>query len=91
MAADDEKASILAALVSKSQDEDVKNVLRLYDLAQPTSVLKKKLASADKGKLLKTATYLQAWEFSSDPLVSSWRTLAFSVIARDFRVSHILS
>ena len=59
MAAADEKASVLAGLISKSEDEDVKNVLRLYDIAQPTSVLKKKLASADKGKLLKTAAYLK--------------------------------
>ena len=44
MAADDEKTNVLAALVSKSQDEDVKNVLRLYDIS-----LKKEVGLSRQG------------------------------------------
>ena len=54
----DENATILASLITKAPDDEVKNVLRLYDVSQPTRNIKKKLATADKGKLTKTIQYL---------------------------------
>ena len=58
MADIEEKATVLASLIAKATDDEIKNVLRLYDVSQPTHTIKKKLASADKGKLLKTTQYL---------------------------------
>ena len=55
---DDAKSNIVASLVVRATDEEVKYVLRLYDPNTGTTALKKKLNVAEKNKLVKTMTYL---------------------------------
>ena len=74
----DEKATILASLIAKATDDDIKNVLRLYDASQPTHNIKKKLATADKGKLTKTIQYLG----TSDQTTSTKPTIIHNIICR---------
>ena len=78
MADIEEKATVLASLIAKATDDEIKNVLRLYDVSQPTHTIKKKLASADKGKLLKTTQYLGI----SDQTTSTKPIIIHNIICR---------
>ena len=55
---DDEKSTIIASLIVRAEDDEVKDVLRLYEINTTTTALKQKLASAKKGELVKTMNFL---------------------------------
>ena len=55
---DDEKLSVLASLIVRTDDDEIKNVLRLYDFEITATALKRKLATADKNRLVKASNYI---------------------------------